>query len=202
MNCRRNLCSRVELGTIMDNCRKRIIKGRPFGVGYEREHHQPTKRSTLMNSEKYIGLDVHQATISVAVLDHTGKLVMECILETQAATILEFLAGLRGTLSVTFEEGTWAAWLYDLLKPHVPRLVGCNPRKNALLKQGNKSDRIDARKLAELLRGNYLRSVYHGETGVRMLRELARSYLTIVKDLSRVLNRLKALYRSWAIPCV
>jgi len=57
-----------------------------------------------MNSEKYIGLDVHQATISVAVWDHTGKLVMECVLETKAATILEFFAGLRGTLSVTFEE--------------------------------------------------------------------------------------------------
>ena len=71
-----------------------------------------------MNSEKYIGLDVHQATISVAVLDSKGKLVMESILETKAATILEFFAGLRGTLSVTFEEGTWAAWLYDLLKPH------------------------------------------------------------------------------------
>jgi transposase len=53
----------------------------------------------------------------------------------------------------------------------------------------------------ELLRGNQLKSVYHGEAGVRMLRELARSYLTIVKDLSRVVNRLKALYRSWAIPC-
>jgi len=154
-----------------------------------------------VNSEKYIGLDVHQATISVAVVDSTGKLVMESILETKAATILQFFAGLRGTLSVTFEEGTWAAWLYDLLKPHVAKLVVCNPRKNALLKDGNKSDRIDARKLAELLRGNHLKPVYHGETGVRMLRELARSYLTIVKDLSRVMNRLKALYRSWAIPC-
>jgi transposase len=48
---------------------------------------------------------------------------------------------------------------------------------------------------------NDLEPVYHGETGVRMLQELARSYLTIVKDLSRVMNRLKALYRSWAIPC-
>ena len=47
---------------------------------------------------------------------------MESILETKASTILEFLAGLRGTLSVTFEEGTWAAWLYDLLKPHVANL--------------------------------------------------------------------------------
>jgi len=153
-----------------------------------------------MNSEKYIGLDVHQATISVAVLDHSGKVVMECIVETKASTILEFLAGLRGTLAVTFEEGTSAAWLYDLLRPHVARLVVCNPRKNALLKQGNKSDRIDARKLAELLRGNYLKSVYHGESGVRTLRELARSYLTTTKDLTRVMSRLKAVYRSWAIP--
>lgn len=39
---------------------------------------------------------------------------MEFILETKAATILQFFAGLRGTLSVTFEEGTWAAWLYAL----------------------------------------------------------------------------------------
>src|SRR2546427_369223 len=154
-----------------------------------------------MSSEKYIGLDVHQATISVAALDSTGKLVMESILETKAATILEFFAGLRGTLSVTFEEGTSAAWLYDLLRPHVARVVVCNPRKNALLKQGNKSDRVDARKLAELLRGNYLKSVYHGETGVRTLRELARSYLTTTRDLTRVMSRLKALYRSWAIPC-
>jgi len=154
-----------------------------------------------MNSEKYIGLDVHQATISVAVMDFRGQLVIESILETKAATILDFFAGLRGTLFVTFEEGTWAAWLHDLLKPHVSRLVVCNPRKNALLKHGNKSDRIDACKLADLLRLNRLEAVYHGESGVRMLRELARSYLTVVKDLSRVMNRLKALYRSWAIPC-
>ena len=159
------------------------------------------ERSTLITSEKYIGLDVHQATISVAVMDASGKLVMESIIETKAATILQFFAGLRGTLSVTFEEGTWAAWLYDLLKPHVAKVVVCNPRKNALLKHGDKNDRIDARKLAELLRLNNLKPVYHGQTGVRMLRELARSYLTIVKDLTRVMNRLKAMYRSWAIPC-
>jgi len=153
-----------------------------------------------MSSEKYIGLDVHQATISVAVMDSQGKVIMESILETKAATLLEFLAGLRGSLFVTFEEGTWAAWLYDLLKPHVTEVLVCNPRKNALLKHGNKSDKIDARKLAERLRLHDLKPVYH-ETGVRMLRELARSYLTVVKDLSRVMSRLKALYRSWAIPC-
>src|SRR5438552_5209511 len=154
-----------------------------------------------MSREKYIGLDVHQATISVAVMDSQGKLIMESILETKASTILDFLASLRGTLSLTFEEGTWAAWFYDLLKPHVAHLIVCNPRKNALLKHGNKSDKIDARKLADRLRLHDPKPVYHGETGVRMLREWARSYLTVVKDLSRVMNRLKALYRSWAIPC-
>ena len=154
-----------------------------------------------MNQEKYIGMDVHQATISVAVMDSTGKLIMECILETKAATILEFIDGLRGTLSVTFEEGTSAAWLHDLLKPHVSHLVVCDPRRNALLKDGSKSDRIDARKLAELLHGNKLHAVYHGEHGVRTLKELGRSYLTITRDLTRVMSRIKALYRSWAIPC-
>jgi transposase len=97
---------------------------------------------------------------------------------------------------VTFEEGTCAAWLHDLLKPHVSRLVVCDPRKNALLKDGSKSDRIDARKLAELLRGNQLSPVYHGNHGVRTLKELGRSYLTITKDLTRVMSRIKALYRS------
>ena len=154
-----------------------------------------------MNQEKYIGMDVHQATISVAVMDAAGKLIMECLLETKAATIIDFIRGLQGTLSVTFEEGTSAAWLHDLLKPRVHHLVVCDPRKNALLKDGNKSDRIDARKLAELLRGNQLHSVYHGEHGVRTLKELGRSYLTITQDVTRVMNRIKALYRSWAIPC-
>ena len=154
-----------------------------------------------MGQEKYIGMDVHQATISVAVMDCRGKLIMECILETKAVTILQFFRGLRGGLSVTFEEGTSAAWLHDLLKPHVHHLVVCDPRKNALLKDGSKSDRIDARKLAELLRGNQLSPVYHGEHGVRTLKELARSYLTISQDLVRVMVRVKALYRSWAIPC-
>jgi transposase len=154
-----------------------------------------------MSQEKYIGMDVHLATISVAVMDGKGKLVMECLLETKAATILEFVQGLRGTLSLTFEEGTAAAWLHDLLKPHVSRLLVCDPRKAALLKEGNKSDRIDALKLAELLRTNQLKPVYHGEHGIRTLKELGRSYLTVSKDITRTMNRIKSLYRSWAIPC-
>src|ERR1700675_2779092 len=154
-----------------------------------------------MNDAKYIGLDVHQATISVAVLDSAGNLVMEAILEKKTETILQFLYGLRGSLHVTLEEATCAAWLHDLLKPQVTQVQVCDPRKNALLKAGNKNDRIDARKLAELLYLNKLNPVYHGEHGVRTLKELSRSYLAISGDLARVMTRIKAVYRSWAIPC-
>ncbi len=92
-----------------------------------------------MNSIKYVGLDVHQSTISVAVLNAEGKLVMQCVLATQARAIMEFFQGLRGAIHVTFEEGSQSAWLYDLLARRVSKLVVCNPRKNALLKAGNSS---------------------------------------------------------------
>src|ERR1700726_3862899 len=154
-----------------------------------------------MDSKKYIGMDVHKESISIAVMNGAGKIVMECVIETKASMILQCIDGLRGDCHVTFEEGTCAAWLYDLLKPHVTRLVVCDPRKNASMKEGNKSDKIDARRLAELLRMNHLSPVYHGEHGLRSLKELVRSYLTITKDLGRVMSRVKAIYRSWAIPC-
>jgi len=155
----------------------------------------------LSSNVKYIGLDVHKEAIAIVVLNGAGKLVMESIVETKASALLDFLHGLRGELHVTLEEGTWAAWLYDVLQPHVQEIVVCNPRRNALLKEGSKSDKIDARKLAELLRSGMLRAVYHGENGLRTLRELARSYQVVSKDLKRVMNRVKALYRSWGIAC-
>jgi len=154
-----------------------------------------------MDNTKYIGMDVHKESISIAVRNSVGKVVMECVIETKANMIVEFLDGLRGDLQVTFEEGTWAAWLYDLLRPHVAKLVVCDPRRNALLQEGNQNDRVDARKLAELLQNNQLRSVYHGDHGLRALKELVRSYLTITQDVSRVMSRVKAIYRSWGIAC-
>jgi len=60
---------------------------------------------------KYIGMDVHQEAVVIAVLNGSGKLVMETILETKGSSILQFMHGLRGELHVTWEEGTWAAWL-------------------------------------------------------------------------------------------
>jgi hypothetical protein len=92
---------------------------------------------------------------------------------------------------VTFEEGTWTTWLHDLVQPHITRVLVCDPRKNAPLKVGNRNDRIDARKLSELLYLNKLSPVYHGKPGIRTLKELARSYIAMTRDLTRVMSWLK-----------
>ncbi len=73
------------------------------------------------------------------------------------------------------------------------RVVVCDPRKNALLQHGSKSDKVDVRKLADLLRTNMLSPVYHGHTGVGALREMARRYLALTQDTTRVMNRIKAV---------
>lgn len=149
----------------------------------------------------YLGMDVHQATTVIAVLNAEGKTTSEAIVETKTETLRDFVRGLRGQLRVTFEEGAQAAWLYDLLRPHVSEVIVCNPRHNKLLASGNKSDRIDALKLARLLKAGLLKPVYHGEHGTRALKEMVRSYECLVADTTRVMNRIKAIYRSRGITC-
>ncbi|MGH9967600.1 MAG: IS110 family transposase [Pyrinomonadaceae bacterium] len=149
----------------------------------------------------YVGMDVHQASIVIAVMNGAGRVVMETIVETGAERVRGFIQQLRGKVYVTFEEGTQASWLYEVLRPLVTEVVVCNPRHNKLLAVGNKGDRIDARKLAELLRNGGLRAVYHGDNGVRTLRELVRNYDCLVADTTRVMNRLKAIFRGRAITC-
>jgi len=70
-------------------------------------------------------------------------------------------------------------------------VVAYVPRKNPLLKAGNKNDRIDARKLPHLLRRGLLSPVNQGEIGLRTLNEQARSYLTLRRDATRLMNRFK-----------
>ena len=152
-------------------------------------------------SEKYVAMDVHKASVAIGVRDDKGKYIMESIVETKASTLVEVVKGLSGTIHLTFEEGTQSAWLYDLLRPHVAECVVCNPRQNKLLEAGNKGDRVDVQKLSELLYLGGLRPVYHGDHGTRALKELARNYESLVRDRTRVKNRLKAIYRGRGIEC-
>lgn len=149
----------------------------------------------------YVGMDVHRASIAIVVLNGAGKVVMQSVLETGAERVRGYLKQLRGKVYVTFEEGTQASWLHDVVRPLVTEVVVCDPRHNKLLQSGNKNDRVDAKKLAELLRNGSLRAVYHGDNGVRTLKELVRNYDCLVSDTTRVMLRLKAIFRGRAIAC-
>ena len=77
----------------------------------------------------------------------------------------------------------------------------CDPRQNKLIQSGKKSDRIDAGKLAKLLRLGELHEVYHGERTTRGLKELVRAYECLVEDTARTKNRLKGVFRGRGIRC-
>jgi transposase len=152
-----------------------------------------------MELDKYIGIDAHRSTLVVNARDCFGKVVLESVVPTKADAILQCIGGLKGRLHVTFEEGTHAQWLYEILRNRADDVVVCDARESRLLQDGDKGDSIDAGKLSHLLRMGAVKAVYHGRHGTATLKELVRSYDALVQDSVRVMNRLKAVYRSRAI---
>jgi hypothetical protein len=151
----------------------------------------------MKRSTKYVALDVHQATTVASVREESGRVIARSVFATEESAILEFFGGMRGSVQVTFEEGTQAQWLYDLLAPKVDRVLVCDRRGEK--KQGNKGDERDADHLSNDLRRGNLRAVYHGSTHRVALKELARAYLNLVEDSTRTMQRLKSLFRARGI---
>jgi hypothetical protein len=126
-----------------------------------RTQRSPLQEAALKRSSTtYVGLDVHQATTVATVREASGKIIARSILPTEEAALLEFFAGMRGTVHLAFEEGTQAQWLRDLLVKRVARVVVCDQRGTP--RRGNKGDHADSAQLSELLRTGLLRAVYHG----------------------------------------
>ena len=151
----------------------------------------------MKRTGKYAALDVHQTTTTASVREEGGRVIARTIMPTEEGAIVEFFRGMRGVIHVAFEEGTQAQWLHDLLVPLVDRVVVCDRRGKS--RQGNKGDQVDADELSELLRQGALRGVYHGSADRVTLKELARTYQNVVEDATRVMLRLKALFRARAI---
>jgi hypothetical protein len=143
-----------------------------------------------MKRDKYMGMDVHQATTVVSVIDVEGKIVLETIVPTAAGPIRRLIESINGAVHVTLEETTQAEWLHDLLQGFVAEVVVCDPRRNKLLVEGSKGDKADARKLAELLRTGMVRSVWHGRKTTRGLKEMVRAYETFAIDTRRTMLRI------------
>ena len=115
-----------------------------------------------------MALDDHQATLVVSVRDEQGSIVMRATVATEAKAIVGLVRGLSSGVHIAFEEGTQAQWLHDVLTRHTERVVVCNTRGRGEI--GNKSDRIDADRLSELLRLGALKPVHHGVSGLLTLK--------------------------------
>jgi transposase len=152
----------------------------------------------MKRTSKYVGLDVHQASTVASVREAGGRVIARSVVPTEKEAILEFIGGMRGMVHVTFEEGTQAQWLHDLIAPRVASLLVCD-RRSERRRHGNKSDRVDADELSEALRCGSLRAVYHGNAHRLRLKEMTRAYQNLVSDATRVMLRLKSLFRARGI---
>ena len=154
-----------------------------------------------MNATKYVAMDVHKSTTVISVINSDGHFEAQSVLKTSPQSISDFIKALSGTIHLTFEEGTHAQWLSELLRPLVAQLLVCNPRLSSWSKTSNKNDKLDSLKMASDLRAGLLKGVYHGPAISQTLKQLVHNYEAITSDTTRVMNRIKALYRSRAIDC-
>ena len=147
--------------------------------------------------ERYIGMDVHAGSCTLAVISGTGRKLKDFPVETNGQALVEAVRMIPGRKHLVFEEGLQSAWLYETLRPHVDDLVVAGITRSP----GPKSDKRDAYALAERLRvGNFEKSVFKAPREFTRLRELSRIHLTLVGDVVRAQSRLKSLYRSRGVP--
>ena len=146
--------------------------------------------------ERYIGMDVHAASCTLAVISEKGRKLRDFPVETNGQALVEAVRMIPGHKHLVFEEGLQSAWLYETLSPHVDETVVAGITES----RGPKSDRRDAYGLAEKLRvGNLDKIVFKAPRRFTRLRELSRIHMTLVADVVRAQSRIKSLYRSRGI---
>ena len=150
----------------------------------------------------YIGMDVHIATIDFATVDEKGKVKHVETIKTSAKGIIEYIKKVPGPKVVVVEEGTLSSWVKETVEGIGEKLVISDPRRNKWIGgSGHKSDRIDAKKLALLMRGGYIKEIYHPGGEHRRFKELVLHHHDLVKAQTRVKNKLKAKFRQNGISC-
>ena len=146
--------------------------------------------------ERYIGLDVHAASCTLAVISQAGKRLKDFPVETNGQALVEAVRMIPGEKHLVFEEGLQSAWLYETLCPHVAEIVVAGITES----RGQKSDKRDAYGLAEKLRSGTLgKRIFKAPRQFTRLRELSRIHITLVEDVVRAQSRIKSLYRARGI---
>jgi len=144
----------------------------------------------------YIGADVHSNNTEMAV-EYKGKIMARYSVPTTIPAINNVLVSLQGKKIIAIEEGPMAGWLYRNLCESVDEFVVSEPRRNKLISSdGDKDDKIDAAKLAVLLRGKFLKNVHHTNDNNRAyLKHWINLYHDRVRDGVRYINKIRACCR-------
>lgn len=144
---------------------------------------------------RYVGLDVHKRTIVVCIVDFTGKVLHRETFALTRRTLLLFASKvLRRTDQVALEATTNCWAVADVLRPHVARVMVSNPMATKAIAQAKvKTDKVDAHVLAQLLRCDFLPEVWAPDEHTRQLRELVGRRSRLVRQRTRIRNRIHSV---------
>ena len=154
-----------------------------------------------MKRSHFIGIDVHCQSCEVAVVNSAGTVVHRDRCDTTLPTLLQVIEAVRRPRALVIEEGSLAGWLWRGLHQAVDRMVVCQPRRNRLIcDEGDKDDPIDAGKLAQLLRGGYVKEVHQVESLERaVFKQQVALYHFRVRQRVRESLRLTWLFRQHGV---
>lgn len=146
--------------------------------------------------QRYIGVDAHLQSCTLAVMGPSGRRLREQVVETNGQALRAYVLSIAGDKHVCLEEGELSEWLYELCLPLAKEVVVIQPEK----RKGQKSDSIDAWALADLLRTRRKATVVYKAPGAfGGLKEAVRAHRTMSRDVVRSKNRLRAMFRSRGI---
>lgn len=142
----------------------------------------------------YAGIDLHKKATFISVIDDKGNLVAKKNLASKEKTIGDFLASLPQRPKLVMESTRAWYWLYDFLKATGYEVVVSNPKKTKAIAAAKiKNDKLDSHMLAQLLRADLVSTVYVSDPATRELKELLRHRARLVRDASRMKNRIHNL---------
>ena len=145
-------------------------------------------------SSEYLGVDLHKAFLQVCAVDGAGGRVWEARFDRTPTGLAAFAQRCGPTTAVAVEASTPTWHFADAVSAHVGTLTIVDPLKTKL-KAGYaaKTDRLDARRLADALRRDSVVGIYYPPVAVRELRELCRSRHALVQVRTALVNRLRAV---------
>lgn len=146
--------------------------------------------------DHYIAVDWAKSNMAIARMTGRSDKITAIDVEADIENFKIYLDQLKGKKILTIEETTTTQWLYTELADCVDRIIVCDPHRNRLLSEGPKTDKIDATKLVQLLRGGLLKEVYHSGSEFLYMRKLVSGYGDLIKAGVRLKNQRSALIRA------